>query len=226
VPYPFAHPAAVLPLARLMGRFAVPSALAIGSVAPDFWYFVPFVTREAAHSLAGLLWFCLPAALTAYVLFHLLLKRPLIALISPRLGSFTCAGVPELPLHAVVGSVLAGALTHIVWDDLTHAHGQRWLQHASTLAGSAILAWWLWRKLRRAAAPPPQAPRLSQRTRACVIAALLGVMALAALWSADGGLALERSALRHLLRTAGIGAVQGLGVALLVYCTLFRRKMP
>ena len=52
--YPFAHPAAVLPLARPMGRFAVPSALAIGSVAPR-----PLVLRarssaaRTSHSLAG-----------------------------------------------------------------------------------------------------------------------------------------------------------------------------
>jgi len=45
VPYPFAHPAAVLPLARPMGRFAAPSALAIGSVLPDLWYFVPLADR-------------------------------------------------------------------------------------------------------------------------------------------------------------------------------------
>jgi Domain of unknown function (DUF4184) len=61
VPYPFAHPAAVLLLARPMGRFAVPSALVIGSVIPDLWYFLPFVGREASHSPAGLFWFCLPA---------------------------------------------------------------------------------------------------------------------------------------------------------------------
>jgi len=225
VPYPFAHPAAVLVLARPMGRLAVPSALAIGSVAPDFWYFAPFVTREASHSLAGLFWFCVPLGLATYALFHLLLKQPLIALLSPRLGSFSVRGLPVAPWYAIVASLLVGALTHIVWDGLTHSEGQHWLQHASTLAGSAILAWWIWRRLRRASAPP-QAPRLSRQARACVIAALLGVMAIAALWSADSGLAFDRSALRHLLRTAGIGALQGLGVALLVYCTLFRRKLP
>jgi Domain of unknown function (DUF4184) len=221
VPYPFAHPAAVLPLARPMGRFAVPSALVIGSVIPDLWYFLPLVGREASHSPAGLLWFCLPVGLAAYVLFHVLLKQPLIALISPRLASFACAGVPAVPWYAVVASLLAGALTHIVWDPLVH---HSWLQHASTLAGSAILAWWIWRKL-RGAPTPSHAPQLTPLSRAFVIAGLLGAMAVAALWSADSGIAFDRPALRHLLRTAGIAGLQALGAALVVYCILFQRKM-
>src|SRR5262245_25620626 len=188
-----------------MGRFASPSALAIGSVLPDLWYFAPFADRADTHSLAGLFWFCLPVGLAAYALFHLLLKQPLIALLTPRLAGFTRPGLPPVPWYAVPMSLLVGALTHTTWDNLTHSDGQQWLQHASTLAGSAILAWWIWRKLRRAPAPA-HAPRLSRLARACVILGLLGAAALAALWSADGGVAFEHSALRYLLRTAGIGA--------------------
>jgi Domain of unknown function (DUF4184) len=224
VPYPFAHPAAVLPLAPLMGRLAAPSALVIGSVVPDLWYFVPLVSREASHSPAGLFWFCLPLGLAAYALFHLLLKQPLIALLSPRLAGFTCAGMPAVPWYAVVASLLVGVLTHIAWDGLTHSDGHAWLQHASTLAGSAILAAWIWRKLRHAPTLP-HAPRLAPLPRACVIAGLLGAMAVAALWSADIGIAFDRSALRHLLRTAGIAGLEALGAALVVYCILFQRKM-
>lgn len=207
-----------------MGRFAVASALAIGSVIPDLWYFVPLFSREASHSAAGLFWFCLPVGFAAYVLFHVLLKQPLIALISPRLGSFTCAGLPAAPWYAVVASLLVGALTHIAWDGLTHSDAHPWLQHASTLAGSTILAWWIWRKLRHAPTPP-HAPPLAPLSRALVIAGLLGAMAVAALWSADIGIAFERPALRHLLRTAGIAGLQALGAALVVYCILFQRKM-
>jgi hypothetical protein len=208
-----------------MGRFAVPSALAIGSIAPDLWYFVPFVNRVASHSIAGLFWFCVPVGLVSYLVFHWVLKEPLIALLSPRLASFSSAGLPPARWHAVVLSLLAGSITHLAWDALTHSEAHRWLQHASTLAGSAILAWWSWRKLRRAPIAA-HAPRLSPLSRGLVFAGVIGVSALAALWSADGVLAYDRSALRHLLRTAGIGALQGLGVALLAYCLAFQRKMP
>ena len=229
MPYPFAHPAAVLPLVRPMGRFAAPSALAIGSVLPDLWYFVPFVDRADSHSLAGLAWFCLPVGVAAYALFHLLLKQPLIALLSPRLGSFTCAGLPAVPWYAVVVSLLVGALTHLAWDGLTHSndhsiHEHNWLQHASTALGTAILVWWSWRKL-RSAPLAAEVVHLSTFHRLSVLVGFLGAMVIAALWSADIGLALDRPALKHLLRTAGIAALEGLGVALLIYCALFRRKM-
>jgi hypothetical protein len=226
LPYPFAHPAAVLPF----GRYGVPSALAIGSIAPDLWHFVPLVDRAHSHAADALVWFCLPVGLAAYLLFHLVLKAPLIALVWPRLGAFTCAGLPARPWLAVVASILAGAATHLVWDALTHSDdhtlvGPNWAQHASTLAGTVILAWWGWRKLRSAPKPRPGSG-LPAFFRACVVLFALGAMSVSALWSADSALAFELPALRHLLRTAGIGALDGLAVALVVYCALFRRKMP
>lgn len=234
MPYPFAHPAAVLPLVRPMGRFAAPSALAIGSMLPDFWYFVPLADRADSHSLAGLFWYCLPVGLAAYALFHLLLKQPLIALLSPRLGSFTCTGLPPRPWYAVVVSLLMGSITHVVWDELTHSndyafHGHNWLQHASTVCGTAILGWWIWRKLRRApVATRPAA--LSAFSRACALLGLAGAMAISALWSADIRLALDLAALKHLLRTAGVAGLQALAAATLVYCLLWqlraRQKSP
>ena len=50
-----------------MGRFGVPSALAIGSIAPDLWYFVPSSSASRAIASPGSAWFCpgRPAALSA-----------------------------------------------------------------------------------------------------------------------------------------------------------------
>jgi hypothetical protein len=226
MPYPFAHPAAVIPLSRPLGRFAVPSALAIGSMAPDLWYFVPLLGRDETHTLAALGWFCLPAGLIVYTVFHLILKQPLIALLSPRLAAFTPAAVPEVPLRAVTVSLLAGALTHLAWDAITHSydHGlqrHNWLQHASTALGAVVLAWWSWRKLRLVpAAPGP----LSPPARACILLALLAAAALAAAVTAQAPAA-DLRALRQFLRTGGLAALQALSVALLVYCLLFQRKM-
>ena len=233
MPYPFAHPAAILPLARPMGRFAVPSALAIGSIIPDGWYLVPFLARDDSHSLAGLAAFCLPAGLLAYLAFHLLLKEPLVALlprsIACRLAGALAQPLPRVPWRAVIASLLAGAATHIAWDALAHerwvVNGFQLLQHASTLAGAVILAWWGWRKVRAAPKAPPGSG-MPVFFRACVALATLGAMTIAALWSADSWLAFDLPALRHLFRTAGLGALDGLALALLVYCALFRRKMP
>ena len=226
MPYPFAHPAAVLPLARPLGRFAVPSALAIGSIVPDLWYFVPFVSRADSHGGAAFLWFALPVGLLVYVVFHLVLKEPLIALLSPKLGAFTLPGLPARPWYAVVVSLLVGALTHVVWDALTHSNthdeGVNWIQHANTAAGTAILAIWVWTKLRRV---PAKEALVSPFARLCAFLLMAGAAAISALWSADIGVVNDLAAARQLLRTAGIGAVEGFGVALLVYCLLFQRKM-
>lgn len=226
MPYPIAHPAAVLPLVRLMGRFAVPSALAIGSIAPDLWYLVPFLERDDSHSLAGLAWFCLPAGLLVYLLYHLFLKQPLIALISPRLAAFTPARLPRVSWTAVLLSLAAGALTHLGWDELTHSYDVlfprfNWLQHGSTALGTAVLSWWAAQKLREA---PPALPVLSVRVRLFTIAGLLGTAAIAAFHAAQLP-AHDLVALRHFLRSAGLAALDALAVALFIYCLAFQRKM-
>ena len=172
MPYPFAHPAAVLPLIRPMGRFGVTSALVIGSMIPDAWYLVPGLARSDSHSASGLLWFCLPLGLLVYVAFHYLRNESL----------------PAAPWHAVVISLLVGALTHLGWDGLAHAYslnGIHVLQHASTVAGAAFIVWWCYRSLRLAA----------------IAAALLAGAAVAlVLFSPD------LAALRAALREAGVGA--------------------
>ena len=206
-----------------MGRFAVPSALAIGSIAPDLWHLVPLVSRADSHSPAAVLWFCLPAGLLAYVLFHLVLKAPLIALAWPRLGAFACDGLPNARWHAVVVSLLVGALTHLAWDALTHTNDHtmqdpNWFQHANTALGTAILGWWIWRRLRRVPALPY---RVSAFHRGCAALAIAGAMAICALQAADNWPAFDR----QLLKSVGIGALQGLAAALLVYCLIFQRKI-
>jgi hypothetical protein len=234
VPYPFAHPVAVLPLVRPMGRFAVPSALAIGSIVPDLWYFVPLVGRADSHSVTALLRFCLPAGLLAYALFHLVLKHPLIALlphaVSRRLASFASPSLPAVPWHAVIVSLLVGAFTHIVWDALTrsndHAlHGHNWLQHASTALGSAVLAWWIWLKLRRAPLANPVS--LSPLARACALGALTAATLVPAWWASAGSpwTSFDLAALRQLLRTAGIAGLEGLVAAATAYCLLWQLKV-
>jgi len=207
-----------------MARFGVPSALAIGSVVPDFWYFVPLVTRADSHGLAGLAWFCVPAGLLLYLVFHALLKQPLIDLFSTRLAAFTTPGLPAATWRAVIFSLLAGALTHIAWDALTHvnddAPGHNWVQHASTLLGTLVLAVWLWRKLRSAAKRPPA---LSGVARLTAFAALTGIAAAAVLFHA-GWPELEIGELKRFLRTGGIAAAQASGLAIITYALVWRLR--
>ena len=172
MPYPFAHPAAVLPLIRPMGRWGAPPALVIGSMVPDAWYLVPGLERADSHSAAGLFLFCLPAGLLAYIAHHL----------------FRQEAFPSTPWHAVIVSLMVGALTHLAWDAVTHLYAYRGfyvLQHASTVLGTAFVVWWCCRSLWAAA----------------MASALIAAVALSlVLVSPDIG------ALRSALRAAGVAA--------------------
>lgn len=213
----------------------MPSALAIGSVVPDGWYFLPFLARTDSHGALGLLLFCLPAGLCTYAAFHLIFKQPLLALLprtlAARAAAFACPGLPRMPWHAVLTSLVAGVLTHYAWDALTHPGAivdalhlnHRLLQHASTLLGTAFVAWWLWSKLRNA--PRREDPhQLPPPVRLGVVAVMLGV-SLGAFCLVLLGLpasTIDWSAWRSLLRAAGVTSLSVLGLALLLYCLLFR----
>ena len=128
MPFTLAHPAAAIPLRRVLGSYAVLSALVIGSLTPDLSYFVPVrIPRGASHSPLALLWFCLPMGLSVYVAFHAFLKRPLVSLLPSYLRRRLIpvvdhpGGLPAAPWAGVVVSLVAGATTHILWDAFTHS---------------------------------------------------------------------------------------------------------
>ena len=181
----------MLPLIRPMGRFGVAPALVIGSMVPDAWYLVPGLARADSHSAAGLLLFCLPAGLLAYVAYLFFRRR------RPA----------DAPWHAVMVSLLAGALTHLAWDAIAHSyafHGFYVLQHASTVLGAAFVVWWCTRSLRLAAA-------------AGALLAAAGATLL--LVSPD------TAALRSTLREAGVAAAWMLAAPLLAWRLISARAI-
>ena len=171
MPFTAAHPAAVIPLDRLLGERASTSALVIGSATPDVAYFVPAALDPVgSHSLGGLFAFCLPAGCALYCVFHWSIA-PLVVDLAPqpirtRLPLQWGPGrLPDRPFVWVVLSLLLGALTHIVWDSFTHATGwvvlaapalatplltwhgytvfvYKVLQHGSSLVGLSLVVWW------------------------------------------------------------------------------------
>ena len=220
-------------MARLLGHRAVPSALAIGAMIPDAWYLVPLLEREHSHELLGVLWFCLPAGLIAYAAFHLIFKQPMLALaprsIAGRLGAWTPPRLPPVPWRWVVLSLLCGIATHLAWDAPTHGgylplldqrvlggvYLHQILQHASTLLGTAFLAWWLRRKL-RATQPGVAAHALHDRIRFVVLAAMIAFPAIAffgALQAFDG----------QTLRAAGVTALSAFGMVAVCFSLVWRR---
>jgi hypothetical protein len=231
LPYAFAHPAAVVPVAKMLGARAVPSALALGAMIPDAWYLVPLLEREQTHELPGAPLLCALAGLLAYAAFHLIFKQPLIALaprrLAGRLVAWTPPGLPRAPWPQVLLSLFAGIATHLAWDALTHAGSfpildtpvgrgvylHQVLQHGSTLLGTAFLGTWIWRKLR---ATPPQATffEIDARLRHAVVAAMIGLPAAAFFIVLH---VFEAEPARLALRAAGVTAVSLFGLLALFY---------
>jgi hypothetical protein len=255
VPFTFAHPAAAVPLLRPLARYGVLSALVIGSMAPDFSYFLPFpISRSQSHSIAGLFWFCVPAGLIAYVAFHWLLARPLIDLMPPalrmRLFPVLDARVAP-PWRAVIVSLFVGAATHIAWDAFTHAgapivrvsRALRFhlvtlsgyplsvytvLQHLSTAFGFALIAFWLARWYRSATLDGDAArSALPPAGRAAAIAAVVAVFAV--IWLESNGLRPMREhtlrGVQFLLRRAVPSGISSATAALLIYAAVWQVGM-
>lgn len=127
MPFTISHAAAVLPFSRLLAPRRVLSAAVIGSMVPDFRVFFPWpLERVETHSALALLTFCLPVGLVTYWLFQLLIKTPVLEVLPdgayarwrPFAARAQFTSVPQWLLAA--GGVLAGAVTHLVWDAFTH----------------------------------------------------------------------------------------------------------
>ena len=205
MPFTISHAAAVLPL-RGFGKLRLPLvALMIGSMSPDFAYFLPGdFERVETHSIPGLFWFSWPVSIGLWLLFVRVLEQPTFALLPDQWHARFQPSDRALTLTTLaLASVAAilGAATHLVWDSFTHRgtavvdalpglhavafhyHGWRirWflvLQHVSTVAGMLALAVWVW-KLPPTLDTPRALPPVSHQARmgavAVLIAASLGL---------------------------------------------------
>lgn len=214
MPFTIAHPAAILRLPRLFQKWAVPSALVVGSMSPDFAFFLPLgVSRLESHSLTGILWFCLLVGLVTYLTFHLLIKHPLTSLlpdwISRRLSDMVgkTRSLPKVSWLAVIVSLLTGTLTHLAWDAFTHpgapgveaipflrmeiftvdtyhAYAYKLLQYFSSGFGILILGIWSFLWLRKAPLGPEPAMPMTNSVRFKSAAAILSLPFLSGLVTA------------------------------------------
>ncbi len=179
MPWTFAHPAAILPLRRYCPRRLHFPALVIGSLTPDFGYYLRWLDlARLAHRFPDGLAVCVLSGLLLLAWFYAL-REPVCRLLpQPHRGALLgCivrarAGAPN-PLLTVVLSLALGAATHMAWDGLTHRGGwavmqalalqeplfRLWgtgipayqcLQQLSTLAGISALVWAYVRWLRAA----------------------------------------------------------------------------
>lgn len=129
MPLTLAHPAAVLPLARLCPHWLSLPALVVGTLAPDFGYYVGATDFAVlAHSAAGLVLICLPAGLAIFLVLSYF-RYPLVAPIPAphRQMLMDAFDMPPTSMQRRVAvvclSLILGAATHVVWDSFTHTNG-------------------------------------------------------------------------------------------------------
>jgi len=169
MPFTFSHPAIVLPLTYLPRQWFSLTGLVIGSMAPDFEYFLRMMIKSNySHTIDGLFWFDLPLGLLLAFIFHNIVRNNLFDNLPTILKSrflafrqFDWNGHFKRNWLIVTISILIGAASHIFWDSFTHDHGYfvktfsiftntvdlfggqipilKILQHSSTLIGGLVI---------------------------------------------------------------------------------------
>jgi len=170
MPFTFSHPAIILPFKYLPKKWFSLTGLVIGSLTPDFEYFLRMrIKSNYSHTIGGLFWFDLPLGLLLAFLFHNIVRDRLFDNLPTFLKSrfstfkqFDWNRQFKQTWLVVIISILIGAASHIFWDSFTHDHGYfvqiipvlknsidffgrqipilKILQHSSTLLGGVIIS--------------------------------------------------------------------------------------
>lgn len=166
MPFTISHAAAAIPFART--GLVVP-ALIIGTMAPDFHYFLPLMPDFVrAHSVVGVVTVDLLRGLMVFAVWAWFVARPAADLAPEWIHRRLRPGAADSarPRRVrdwllVCVSIVIGAATHVLWDSFTHAgrwgvetfpflteeiagrSGYRWLQWFSSAVGILLLIGWL-----------------------------------------------------------------------------------
>lgn len=171
MPFTFSHPAIVLPLTRLPRTWISTTGLVIGSMTPDFEYFLRMkIQGHYGHTIPGIFLMDLPVGLALAFIFHDIVRNGLFdnlpGFLRSRFTPFKEFDWNRYFRHywpAVIISILIGAASHLFWDAFTHVNGYfvrqmpflkttvhvfgiglalcRVFQHLSTFAGALTIAY-------------------------------------------------------------------------------------
>ena len=146
MPFTFSHPAIILPLRYLPKKWFSLTGLIIGSLTPDFEYFIRMkVQSNYSHTLHGIFWFDLPLAIILSFIFHNIVRNQLFnnlpVNIRTRILIFTYFDWNNYfrqHYFIILISALIGITSHLFWDSFTHEHGY-FVNHISALRNSVCL---------------------------------------------------------------------------------------
>src|SRR6476469_6066893 len=130
MPFTFSHPAIVLPVTYLPKKWYSLSALIVGSITPDFEYFIRMKDfSKYSHTWDGLFWFDVPLGLILLFIFHNVVRNILIVYLpfglNIRFSSFANFNWNKYfrsNVIVVLISLIVGSASHLFWDSFTHAH--------------------------------------------------------------------------------------------------------
>ncbi|MCG7407243.1 DUF4184 family protein [Paenibacillus sp. ACRRX] len=148
MPFTLAHPAVVVPLYKRKHMFCF-TALVLGSMAPDFEYFIYFAPHGLiGHSWSGFLYFNLPLVFLCSYVYHGIVKRMLIPHLPEPISTwYRTHAVQTWGIHSLhsfiifVYSALLGMATHVAWDAFTHVQGYA-VTRIPLLAASIEIGYW------------------------------------------------------------------------------------
>jgi hypothetical protein len=141
------HAGVVVPLKLWRPRWFDGVALVIGSAAPDLTYALDPYVHLRGHTWWGLVWFCVPVTVAGTLVARR--AAPLVAAHLPdggplRLRDYGVLGAVRHPWPVTVVSAYLGALSHRLWDVVTHASIDSGTVSVAALSRSAIAGqpWW------------------------------------------------------------------------------------
>ncbi|QIB27948.1 DUF4184 family protein [Caloranaerobacter azorensis] len=169
MPFTFAHPSIVLPFASKRNKYLDFTALVIGTMAPDFEYFIYFKPIQiVGHTFLGQFYFNLPIVFILAYIYHYILKEAVILnLPKPYCDKYYYLVKRQWKIDSLSRfivfcySAILGAFTHLIWDSFTHKTGffvrniglltkylniagikipvYKMLQHGSTFLGLTVI---------------------------------------------------------------------------------------
>lgn len=169
MPFTFSHPAIILPLSYLPKRWISLTALIVGSMTPDFEYFLRMKVQSIySHTIPGIFWFDLPLGIIITFVFHTMVRNALFLNLPKQIKTrlltyqtFDWTNYFRYNWFVVIISLLIGIASHLFWDGFTHDHGHfveiipslknkvnlfnlqipifKILQHSSSLVGALLI---------------------------------------------------------------------------------------
>lgn len=129
--FTFSHPALILPFKYLPRKYYSLSGLVMGSMAPDFEYFLRLDNQSAfSHTFKGVFLFDIPFSIIALIFFHEIMRNILIkntpSFIKERLTfllEMNWFDYLKKNILVVLYSIFLGVYTHLLWDNYTALNG-------------------------------------------------------------------------------------------------------